>query len=384
MNKIKSLRQYPIVILFLAFLIGFAVLDEFWPKREYSELENRKLAQRPAFSIASVLEANPNETWMAKYDTYTKDQVAFRDSWIDFKSRMEALLLKTENNDVWLGKDHYLFAKFLPLGENTRFYQNISAIEKLCERHPNQIDVMIVPSASLILSDKLPYDAPVADENAYLDELSTRLAGKATVYDERDTLLSHKDEYIYYRTDHHWTDTGVYYAYADYVTGQGLSPVAHDSVPLVTVEDFYGTNYSKARTYNAVADVITYPDFDNQLTIHNYDPAGNEITETGPLYDTSTFATRDKYKAFLRGNNGYSTIEGDGKGSILVVKDSYANSFIPYLTQNYKNIGIVDFRANTEKIDSIIERGNYDRVLILYSFQGFASDLYLAGRIAVA
>ena len=384
MNIVKKLRQYPIVFLFLAFLMGFAIWDEFWPKREYSELENRKLEQRPSFSIESVLAKDPTQTWMSKYDTYTKDQIAFRDSWIDLKSRMETLFLKTENNGVWLGKEHYLFAKFVSLGESTRFYQNMDAIQKLCERHPNMVDVMIVPSASLILEEKLPFDVPIIDEDAYLDELSARLTGLATIYDERATLRSHKDEYIYYRTDHHWTDTGAYYAYSDYVSGQGLTPVSHDSVPLVTVDDFYGTNYSKARTYNALPDVITYPDFDNVLTVHNYDPAGNETTQEGPLYDTSAFDTRDKYKAFLRGNNGFSTIEGDGEGSILVVKDSYANSFIPYLTQNYKNIGIVDFRANNEKIDTILERGGYDRILILYSFQGFASDMYLAGRIAIA
>ncbi|WP_367924910.1 DHHW family protein [uncultured Ruthenibacterium sp.] len=384
MNIIHKIRQYPIVFLFLAFLIGFAILDELWPKREYSELENRKLAQRPTFTISSVLEENPNNTWMSQYDKYTKDQVAFRDGWIDLKSRIEALFLKTENNDVWLGQDHYLFAKFLSLGESTRFYQNLSAIEKLCERHPDMVDVMIVPSASLILEDKLPYDAPVANEDLYLDELAATLSGKASVYDERETLRQHQDEYIYYRTDHHWTDNGAYYAYQDYIEGQGLTPVSHESLPLSTVDNFYGTNYSKARTFNAIPDTITYPDLNNILTIHNFDPLGNETLEPGPLYDTSAFSTRDKYSAFLRGNNGYSTLEGNGEGSILVVKDSYANSFIPYLTQNYRNIGIVDFRANNEKIDSILERGNYERILILYSFQGFASDIYLASRIAVA
>ena len=115
-NLCRQLKAYPIVVLFLAFLMGFAILDELWPKRGYSEMENRDLAQRPAFSIAGVMSKDPNKTWMAQYNEYTKDQVAFRDGWINVKSRTENVLLKTENNGVWYGGDHYLFAKALEVG----------------------------------------------------------------------------------------------------------------------------------------------------------------------------------------------------------------------------------------------------------------------------
>ena len=84
--------------------------------------------------------------------------------------------------------------------------------------------------------------------------------------------------------------------------------------------------------------------------------------------------SRDKYGAFLGGNNGYSVLEGRGQGSILVVKDSYANCFIPFLTDNYAKIGIVDFRGFAYGIDSTIEKEGYDEVLILYNFQTFVSD----------
>ena len=120
----------------------------------------------------------------------------------------------------------------------------------------------------------------------------------------------------------------------------------------------------------------------NQLTVYTANADGSESGETGPLYNTADFETRDKYKAFLRGNNGYSVLEGNGTGSILIIKDSYANAFIPYLVEDYASIGIVDFRYLNEKVDSLIERGGYDEILVLFSFQGFMDDMTLAAKIA--
>lgn len=374
----EKIKQYPVVAVFFAFLFGFTILDMLWPKRERSELENRKLAQLPEFSVKSVLAENDN--WMSQYTKYTQDQIAFRDSWINVKSRAEGMLMKTENNGVWLGKDHYLFAKFMNIG--SKFDLNLGAVARMAERHPGMVNVMIVPSASDILTDNLPWRVPIADEDYFHDQIVETLSGKATVFDLRDTLRSHADDYIYYRTDHHWTNKGAYLAYEAFANEKNLTPFDTSSAKEKQVKDFYGTNFSKARPWNVEPDVITYYDLPNELTIYTANPDGTEKAEPGPLYCYEDFETRDKYRAFLRGNNGYSVLEGDGEGSILVVKDSYANAFIPYLTANYETIGIVDYRYLNEKIDSLIERENYDEILVLYSFQGFMDAMTLASKIA--
>ena len=169
MKKIwQACKAYPIAVVFFVFLMGFSVLDALWPKRAHSELENRDLAQKPQFSIASVVSRqNP---WMVQYEAYVKDQFAFRDGWIDLKSYAEAALLKTENNDVYYGSGNYLFKQLLGVDES-RFARNVTALANLCERHPGMVDAMIVPSASLVLKDKLPANAPGLDENAHLDEI---------------------------------------------------------------------------------------------------------------------------------------------------------------------------------------------------------------------
>lgn len=125
-------------------------------------------------------------------------------------------------------------------------------------------------------------------------------------------------------------------------------------------------------------DVITYYPLENPMTIYRITgEAQYEPQTTEPLINTDKFNTRDKYAAFLDGNNGYSVIEGNGTGSILVVKDSYANSFVPNLTQNYAKIGVVDFRNFKYGLDSTIEQEGYDEVLILYNFQTFIADTNL-------
>ena len=377
-NLWQELKKFPIVLLFLAFLFCFPILDALWPKREFSELENRKLMQPPKLTLAGVL--SKDDPWMAKYTEYTKDQFIFRDGWIDLKSRAEAMLLKTENNGIWFGKDNYLFPKFLAVGE--RFEKNLDAVERMAQRHPGKVSVMIAPSSSLVLSEKLPWQAPVADEDIYHDSIVERLSGQAAVYDLRKTLRAHGDEYIFYRTDHHWTSEGAYLAYEQFAGSKGLPLFDRSAANEKKVENFYGTSYSKARNYDVVPDTITYYDLPNQLTVYTANADGSESGETGPLYNTADFETRDKYKAFLRGNNGYSVLEGNGTGSILIIKDSYANAFIPYLVEDYASIGIVDFRYLNEKVDSLIERGGYDEILVLFSFQGFMDDMTLAAKIA--
>ena len=87
----QKTRQFPVVLLFFAFLFGFSLFDLCWPDRDFSELENRKLEQSPRLTLASLV--SESDPWTAKYSSYVKDQFALRDSWIDLKSRAEGLLL---------------------------------------------------------------------------------------------------------------------------------------------------------------------------------------------------------------------------------------------------------------------------------------------------
>ena len=377
--KRPSLLQYPVLAAFALFFLGLFVLDLVTPDRAYSELENTTLAQRPKLTAPT---ADGLNRYFTGYTQYVKDQVFARDQWISLQSFAEtALFQKTQNGGILLGKEHKMFPRTYGLlaSETRTLPKNTAALEALSQRYPGKVNVMLVPAASAITPEDVPAGAPLLDEDRYLDELSAAVqAAGGRFVDVRDTLKAHKDEYIYYRTDHHWTSLGAYYAYSQLCDALGLVPFDRDAHTARTQDGFYGTHYSKARTWNAVPDTITWYELQNTLTIYNVTGPGQPAdgTATG-LYNTDKLSVYDKYAMFLHGNNGLSRVEGDGSGKILVIKDSYANCFVPYLTANYAAIDVVDFRNYNYGLDQLIADNDYDQILVLYSFDSFKSDPYL-------
>ena len=363
----KKLKAAPVVLLFFLFLFGFMLLDMLWPKREYSELENRKLQQIPTFSWGALF----SNKWTADYGKYIQDQFAFRDTWIDLKSRSEYFLGKTENNEVIYGDEDMMFTKFYSLERyGDTWVRNTQAVEQFAARHPGKVSFMLTPSASLIYKDNLPANIPLADEQDYLNQIFSSVPS-AEVYDLRELFTQHRDEYIFYRTDHHWTTYGAWLAYNEFCSRNGFTSFDIKAHEKMEIKDFYGTSYSKSRLWNALADTLTYYPMNNSMEI--VVPGENSAASSnGTMYNLPALEKRDKYSAFLWGNNGYSEIEGNGTGSILVVKDSYGNSFAPFLTANYSKIGVVDFRYRKANLEDLMEQ--YDQVLILYNFQSFYKD----------
>ena len=378
-KKRASLRQYPVLLAFGLFFLGLFVLDLVTPDRAYSELENTTLAQRPKLTAPT---ADGLNNYFTGYTKYVKDQVFGRDEWISLQGFVEtALFQKTENGGILLGKEHQMFPRTYSLlsSETRALPKNTAALESLCQRYPGKVNVMLVPAASAIYPSNVPAGAPLLDEDRYLDSLSdaVQTAGGRFV-DVRQTLTDHKDEYIYYRTDHHWTSTGAYYAYKQLCDALSLTPFDPSAHTVLAADGFYGTHYSKARTPDAEPDTILYYDLPNALTIYSVSGPGQPADgETTGLYDTAKLDVYDKYAMFLHGNNGLSRIKGDGTGSILVIKDSYANCFVPYLTANYADIDVVDFRNYNYGLDKLIADNAYDQLLVLYSFDSFKSDPYL-------
>lgn len=376
--KKLPLAKYPVLVAFSLFFLGLFAIDLITPDKTVSELENTTLTQRPALTTFSAEGLN---SYFTAYTKYVKDQVAGRDGWIGLQSAVETTLFaKTENGGILLGRDGKMFARTygLTTAEKRTLPKNIASLEALCQRWSGKVGVMLVPSAATVCADAVPAQAPLLDETAYLKEIAAAVGSAGgTFFDTSAALSAHSGEYIYYRTDHHWTTLGAYYAYEQVCKKWGLTPFDTAAHSTLTAEGFYGTHYSKARTWNAEADTITYYDLDNALTIYRVTGAGQPTEgETTTLYDTEKLAVYDKYSMFLHGNNGLSRIEGDGTGSILVVKDSYANSLVPYLTANYGTIDVVDFRNYNYGLDALIEANGYDHILVLYSFDSFKSDPY--------
>ena len=377
-EKLKELKQYPLLVLFFLFIFCFMIADGLWPKRAESELERRPLAQFPDFSFSSLVK---NE-WTAKYGEYTKDQVIVRDSWLKAQSLCESLLFqKEEIGGAMIGKNDALFTKMFALTptEEKLLQKNTTLVQQFIEKFPGQVTFLLAPSSSVINAEELPANTPMLDENARLDTIFSTV-GEANSLDLREPFTAAKDDVqLYYDTDHHWTSYGAYLAYQQFCQMRGLTPMEVSESDYTTVPGFYGTTYSKALYWKSKPDTIAYRDLPNAMTVWNVSPTF-ELTEnfTSTMYDKSKLETGDKYAMFLYGNNGYSTIEGDGEGSILVVKDSYANSFIPYLTANYARIGVIDPRGFGLSVADFAQQEGYDEVLLLFNFQSFKESTFLS------
>ena len=358
-------------LIFLAFIGVFFILNLVLPDRQFSEQENRYLQMKPEFSFKSLFFGD----YTSKFETYTTDQFTFRDEWITLKAASELALGKQENNDVHLCENGTLIEGY-ERPESSALDANKSALNALGENTDAQVYFALIPDKSDLYASLLPKNAPNDSEKEVIDYCYAQ--SNATNVDMYSALGAHTDEYIYYRTDHHWTSLGAYYAYQQLCGTLSLPPFAPAAHTTLTAENFYGTHYSKARTWNAVPDTITYYDLPNSLTIYNVTAAGQPADgQTTGLYDTDKLNVYDKYAMFLHGNNGLSRIEGDGTGRILVIKDSYANCFAPYLTANYAQIDVVDFRNYNYGLDQLIADNDYDQILVLYSFDSFKSDPYL-------
>ncbi|KAF5031601.1 DHHW protein [anaerobic digester metagenome] len=368
----KDLKRYPVVVLLFGMIGLFFVMNLLTPARAFSEMENRYLNQLPEFSLAAIADSS-SKGYAQKFEQYANDQFALRDGWISLKSRCEALLGKTENNGIVYGGDDYLFEKFRSF-DTQRLEKNLGCLEKFSALNPDVNKyIMIVPGSYNILSHLVPKGLGNLDQLPLIEGVNSRLAQSSyTGVDVAANLLTHAKEDIYYRTDHHWTTQGAWYGYERFMHTVGMAAMVPEQPLAHSAEGFWGTYYSKAKKFNAVADTITW--YDLPVSSVQIDGAAADS-----MYDMAALAARDKYAMFLHANNGVTVIKNDSAhgGAIMVIKDSYANCLVPFLTQNYSKVVVVDLRSLPKGVNELVKTEQVQDVLVLYSFSNLSSDANL-------
>ena len=213
--------------------------------------------------------------YFTNYTKYVKDQVFGRDQWISLQSLAETTLFqKTQSGGIRAGAGAPDVCPALPRSahEERVWNKNLAAVQSLGERYPGKVSFMLVPSASVLYPEDLPLAAPQMDEEGRIDEAKAALPAVQFLR-VTDALRAHKDEYLYYRTDTTGRRWGLLRLRA-VCEAQGLTPFDRSAHPVETAENFYGTHYSKARTWNAEPDTITWYDLQNRLTIWNVTAPG--------------------------------------------------------------------------------------------------------------
>lgn len=402
----KKILRSPMAILFGVFVMAVFLVDVFNSDRAFSDFENKQLSTKPSFSWSSFVSGSFGNS----YVQYINDQFVGRDDWITLKATADMGMGRIESHGVTYADDGYLFEKLelVPQRQESSgtnvvseqsLERSVGMLRSFVEMYDQEITVSLVPNSYAILEDKAPQGFPgvdqISESQKIYDTLNAADDG-VQIVDFADTLSAHSGEYIYYHTDHHWTTLGAYYAYLEYCEQKGLTPVDISTLEAHEVEEFYGTFYSKAKRPGQQSDTITWYDVpvkqfaftanlseDQELAslgeVKTID--GMELLEVDGLMDTRKFDTRDKYAAFTWGNGGYTKIVSannlnheEGKTSrLLLFKDSYANSMVPFLTYNYDEIIVVDLRTLAKSVNELMQE-DFDDIFVMYNFSTFISD----------
>lgn len=368
---IRIFKRLPGVI-FMVLLLGLAGKEALSHQRTYSPVEKRELQTRPEISITKVLDGR----FQKKYESYLRDQFPGRDHWVSFQTDMELFMGKNEIHNVYIGKNHYLLEHYTEKEfDPQQISKNLQALEKFVEKAKQNADVhvMMVPTKSWVLREKLPAFAPHYKEQKFYDALQQKLEKEDVLISVEPVLDAHKEEEIYYRTDHHWTTLGAWYAYEQYTKAVGgdLQRAQGKKKFRCISKDFYGTTYAKINYARQADKIEIYEPADKLRVVYNM---GEKKTKT--LYDFSFLKTADQYSVFTGGNQAVLEITGGIKNgkTLLLIKDSFANSILPFLAEDYEKLVVVDLRQLNVSGDRLLEMFSPTDILILYNSVQFAQD----------
>jgi len=350
-----------ILIWFAAVLINIVT-----PYRSFSENENRYLSKFPNFSFKTIV----NGEFMGKVEDYINDKFILRDNWISAQSVSEYLIGKREINGVFICKNA-LMGKIN--GPNDKYIKsNIEGINYFTSETKIPSSLMIVPSASEIQPYKLPLFANVWNQKNRIDEIykSIESAKCIPLY---DILSDHKNDYIYYRTDHHWTSYGAYLAYTEYCTANNLTPAEYSADTVST--SFNGTLYSSSGVRFIDSDTIEAFKCDSDGGCDVFD--GSNTVHYDSIYFPEFLDKKDKYSYFMGTNQPIVTLYGKNENgpSLLMFKDSYAHCMTPMLLEHYSKITLVDLRYIKDKpLDKYIDFDDYNNALFVLSVDSFVNQ----------
>lgn len=400
--KFKMTPDKLMIALFSAVLLALPIATIALPKQTRSENENRTLAKFPTLIDQTKWEKaeTPKDYWDAvkwkylndrtgnafkdDFETYFCDHIVGREMWVKTCNEIQSLAGKKELNDVYTidGKMFQTFKSY----DKEQVASAVDAMNLFAERHPDlPVSVMIAPTSQEFLSGKVPSYVGLQSQKAFIDETYKQFENITTI-DCLSQLAGHSDEYIYYRTDHHWTSLGAYYAYTSASKTLGYTPYGSSSFNIETASsDFRGTLYSRTLNDKIVPDVMEYYHLrENAPEIHltTTDSNGNTI-ENDSLYFRDFLEVKDKYSSFTGSNAPIVTIETDvdnGK-NLLIIKDSYAHSLVPFLANHYSRITMVDMRYINTDLNYFVDLSKYDQALFMYNTITFAEDYKHIGKL---
>lgn len=249
----------------------------------------------------------------------------------------------------------------------------IDAISALANRVSDEVtiyDIVVPISSGIYLDEKLQEELNCSDQKEAIQYIYDNMDAKVQTIDAFSVLKSHSDQYLYFRTDHHWTALGAYYTYAQLMREMGKTPTSLAEYETMVFDDFIGTLYSASNQAPSLAanpDTITayIPLATNEMVFTDVD--GQE-TEYKVIYDVSGWNVGAKYNCFIGGDQPFSVIDNpnisDGSACV-VIKESFGNCFVPFLVDHYDKVYVVDYRYYPQGLSGLIREKGIQDVIFL-------------------
>ena len=379
MDNRKRRRRFESLLgkIFILSLFLVLIVNLILPDKEQSEEENRMLETLPAPGLTSIL----NGDFMEQWESYMSDQFVGRNLWHGLKVGLDRLGGSRMENGVYIGRDGQLLED-IAAPDQELFSENINAVKSLADTYSDiRTTVMLIPDAACILSDSLPAFATVEDQRQMFSMVERGLGDSVNWVDAYSILNRHKTEKLYYKTDHHWTTQGAFYVFREAAASLGIEgDVSDDYVSYTVTDSFNGVLASKSGVglnEKEQIDIYVPTEGDDDVVV-NYVDEGKKRTS---LYDSSKLETRDKYGVFFGGNTPVMDIRtvSTSRKRLLVVKDSFADCFIPFLTPYYREIVVVDPRYYSGTMEDIMDTYRITDILVLYSGNTFMTDNNISG-----
>lgn len=276
------------------------------------------------------------------------------------------------------GYEYYNFSSSLA----ARFIKPVNNIKNCTDGKANIYTLLIPTSIDIVLDDNLRKDVASSDQKKATDYFYSSFKGVTPVTGIYESLRAHRDEYIYFRTDHHWTALGAYYAYEQFASAKGISPVPLSSYKTKTFEGFLGTFYSSSGQSSALAktpDSVTayLPINDASMKFTQSD---GQVVSWPIIANVDDYNSGGKYLTFTAGDQPYEIIENhdlsEGQ-TCLIIKESYGNAFIPFLIPHYKTIHVIDPRHYNGTLSAFLKENHVDDIIFLANMSTTRNSIYI-------
>ena len=345
----------------------------------FSDTENRYLARMPKLTWDNFIDG----TFQSGLEEYLSDHLVFRKQ---FTAAKTAVSLATGNRDIngaYVGSDGYLFEKIVDTDiEEETFRTNVQELKNYFEQITEYVDedcmsILLAPAPASVLEDYLPRDSAYFDQTPYFEKMKEEF-WHYNFIDVRDVLTSKASEGVFYKTDHHWTSLGAYYAYTQWGRRTNHRILEQNRFHIEEeCTDFRGSLYSKVLNVTAPYDtIVSYSGKDH----HDYLVTKDGQTSDS-FFDREKLEGTDKYAFFFGGNYAEVAIErlatediNAAERNLLILKDSFANSFVPFVASEYDNIYMIDLRYYVGDMKDYVKTHEITDVLVLYSISNFITD----------